>query len=109
MSGKKKQVSAYVCADAPKAYLYIGYREESDPYPRVWLRTFDKNVAAMMDTSKLIEGPDFLDYDIGFCKSEESMDTLVAFIDTFTSQINRIGDTQLMKPTGEQRDDKATQ
>lgn len=97
--------AAYVSSDAPKAYLHVGYKQEGEPYPRIWIRSYDKHVQEMTD-AKLTEGPDYMDYDIGLCKSEESMNTLIAFLDTMTLQINRIGNTEIMKPTGGENDTK---
>ena len=99
--------AAYVCTDAPKAYLHVGYRSKDDPYPRVWIRTYDKLVQEFT-TAKLTEGPDYMDYDIGLCKSEEAMQTLVAFLDTLTLQIARISNTELMKPTEGENDKNET-
>lgn len=95
--------AAYVCSDAPKAYLHVGYKERGEPYPRIWIRTYDKLVQEFT-TAKLTEGPDYMDYDIGLCKSEEAMNTLVAFLDTLTLQITRISNTELMRPTEGEND-----
>jgi len=99
--------AAYVCSDAPKAYLHVGHKQEGEPYPRIWIRTYDKLVQEFTD-AKLTEGPDFMDYDIGLCKSEEAMHTLIAFLDTLTLQITRISNNELMKPTGGENDKDKT-
>lgn len=94
-------IHAYVCAVAPKAFLHIGFREPTEPYPRIWIRTYSTEAMAHLTGVALEEGPDFMDYDLGMCKSVEAMDTLVAFLDTYGDAVNRIANTLPMNPTGE--------
>jgi hypothetical protein len=99
-----KLVHGWVSSDKPLAYLFAGFRNKDEPYARLWLRTYDGRFlpaleASMSPIQALVEGPDYLDFDLGMLQSEEALAVFVNWMDAMLNQLNRMYDLQTMQST----------